>query len=107
MSATGSNEFEMVEASMGNFSIANNELSGSLEALIRKNCKEEIALCTKLIISDTFCDIIEQIEEPKLIKITSIGWEWKDKIPTGSLSKWCILCIYLYKNGWWHILCKI
>jgi hypothetical protein len=72
MSATGSNEFEMVEA-MGNFSVANNELSGSLEALIRKNCKEEIALCTKLIISDTFCDIIEQIEEPKLIKMLNIN----------------------------------
>lgn len=73
MSATGSNEFEMVESSMANLGMANNELSGSLEALIRRNCKEEILLCTKLIISDRFCDIIEQIEEPKLIKMLNIN----------------------------------
>ena len=73
MSATGTNnEFEMVEA-MTNLGMANNELSGSLEALIRRNCKEEILLCTKLIISDRFCDIIEQIEEPKLIKMLNIN----------------------------------
>ena len=72
MSATGSNEFEMV-GSMGNLGMANNELSTSLEALIRRNCKEEILLCTKLIISDRFCDIIEQIEEPKLIKMLNIN----------------------------------
>ena len=74
MSATGTNnEFEMVEASMAKLGMANNELSDSLEALIRRNCKEEILLCTKLIISDRFCDIIEQIEEPKLIKMLNIN----------------------------------
>ena len=60
--------------SVGNLGMAINELSTSLEALTRRNCKEEILLCTKLIISDRFCDIIEQIEEPKLIKMLNIEW---------------------------------